>query len=35
MPIVYTPTIGDAIKEFSLWYQQMKGIFLSIDAART
>ena len=31
MPIVYTPTIGEAIKEFSLWYQQMKGIFLSID----
>jgi malate dehydrogenase (oxaloacetate-decarboxylating) len=31
MPIVYTPTIGEAIKEFSLWYQQMNGVFLSID----
>ncbi|MFT3875544.1 MAG: NAD-dependent malic enzyme [Propioniciclava sp.] len=32
MPIVYTPTIGDAIQEFSLWYQQINGVFLSIDA---
>ena len=31
MPIVYTPTIGEAIKEFSLWYQHMAGVFLSID----
>lgn len=31
MPIVYTPTIGEAIKEFSLWYQQINGVFLSID----
>ena len=31
MPIVYTPTIGEAIKEFSLWYQPINGIFLSID----
>lgn len=32
MPIVYTPTIGDAIVDFSLWYQQIRGVFLSIDA---
>lgn len=31
MPIVYTPTIGEAIKEFSLWYQAVNGVFLSID----
>lgn len=31
MPIVYTPTIGEAIKEFSLWYQQMSGVFLAVD----
>ena len=32
MPIIYTPTIGDAIQEFSLWFQQLHGVFLSIDA---
>ncbi|MFP5417172.1 MAG: NAD-dependent malic enzyme [Actinomycetes bacterium] len=32
MPIVYTPTIGDAIQEFSLWFQQVHGVFLSINA---
>ncbi|MDN5569779.1 MAG: NAD-dependent malic enzyme [Propionibacteriaceae bacterium] len=32
MPIVYTPTIGDAIQEFSLWYQQISGVFCSIEA---
>jgi len=32
MPIVYTPTIGDAIQEFSFWYQQIRGVFCSIDA---
>ena len=31
MPIVYTPTIGEAIKQFSLWYQAFGGIFVSID----
>ena len=30
MPIVYTPTIGEAIKNFSMWYQRMSGTFLSI-----
>ena len=32
MPIIYTPTIGDAIQEFSLWFQRLHGVFLSIDA---
>ncbi|MDF1486999.1 NAD-dependent malic enzyme [Tessaracoccus caeni] len=31
MPIVYTPTIGEAITEFSMWYQRMSGTFLNID----
>ena len=33
MPIVYTPTIGEAIKEFSFWFQSIDGVFLSIDHA--
>ena len=31
LPIVYTPTIGEAIQAFSFWYQRMNGVFLSID----
>ncbi|MDO5678210.1 MAG: NAD-dependent malic enzyme [Propionibacteriaceae bacterium] len=31
MPIVYTPTIGEAIKAFSFWFQSIDGVFLSID----
>ncbi len=31
MPIVYTPTIGDAIVQFSLWYNRIHGVFCSID----
>ncbi|MDO5672975.1 MAG: NAD-dependent malic enzyme [Actinomycetaceae bacterium] len=31
MPIVYTPTIGDAIIEFSHWYQRISGVFLDIE----
>lgn len=31
MPIVYTPTIGDAIIEFSHAYQRISGVFLDID----
>lgn len=33
MPIVYTPAIGEAIKEFSFWFQSIDGVFLSIDHA--
>ena len=33
MPIVYTPTIGEAIKAFSFWFQSIDGVFLSIDHA--
>ncbi len=32
IPIVYTPTIGDAIEQFSIWYNRLHGVFLSIDA---
>lgn len=31
LPIVYTPTIGQAITEYSHWYQRPRGIYLSID----
>ncbi|MFZ1411950.1 MAG: NAD-dependent malic enzyme [Micropruina sp.] len=31
MPIVYTPTIGEAIQEFSFWYTRLHGVFLPID----
>ena len=31
MPIVYTPTIGEAIQEYSSWYHRPRGIYLSID----
>ena len=31
MPIVYTPTIGAAIVQFSASYQRLHGAFLSID----
>ncbi len=32
MPIVYTPTIGAAIIEFSQSYQRLHGVFLSIES---
>ncbi|MCI1747098.1 MAG: NAD-dependent malic enzyme [Acidipropionibacterium sp.] len=35
MPIVYTPTIGQAIEEYSHWYQRPRGVFLSIDEPET
>jgi malate dehydrogenase (oxaloacetate-decarboxylating) len=31
LPIVYTPTIGEAIERFSHEYRQPRGVFLSID----
>jgi malate dehydrogenase (oxaloacetate-decarboxylating) len=31
LPIVYTPTIGEAIERFSLEYNRPRGVFLSID----
>ncbi len=32
MPIIYTPTIGDAILEFSMMFRQVNGVFLNINA---
>jgi malate dehydrogenase (oxaloacetate-decarboxylating) len=31
MPVVYTPTVGDAIQRFSEEYRGQRGLFLSID----
>lgn len=31
LPIIYTPTIGEAIKAFSNWYHRPRGVFLDID----
>ncbi len=31
MPIVYTPTIGEAIERFSHEYNKSRGVYLSID----
>lgn len=31
MPIIYTPTIGEAIERFSHEYNRSRGVFLSID----
>lgn len=31
LPIVYTPTIGEAIEKYSQWMQRPRGVFLSID----
>lgn len=31
LPIVYTPTIGTAIQEYSHWFHKPRGIFLDID----
>ena len=31
LPIVYTPTIGRAIEEYSDWYVKPRGVYLSID----
>ncbi|SDL62157.1 NAD-dependent malic enzyme [Tessaracoccus oleiagri] len=31
LPIVYTPTIGEAIEQYSQWYSRPRGVYLSID----
>jgi malate dehydrogenase (oxaloacetate-decarboxylating) len=31
LPVVYDPTVGDAIEEYSQEYRQPRGVFLSID----
>ena len=31
LPIVYTPTIGKAIQEYSNWFHKPRGIYLDID----
>jgi len=32
LPIVYTPTVGEAIQRFSHEYRRARGVYLSIDA---
>ena len=32
LPIVYTPTIGDAIERYSHQYRRPRGVYLSVDA---
>jgi malate dehydrogenase (oxaloacetate-decarboxylating) len=35
LPIVYTPTIGDAIRRYSREYRRPRGVYLSVDAPET
>ena len=35
LPIVYTPTIGEAIRRYSHEYRRPRGVYLSVDAAET
>ena len=32
LPVVYTPTIGDAIERYSHMYRRPRGVYLSVDA---
>ena len=31
LPIVYTPTVGQAIKQYSQEYRRPRGVYLSVD----
>ena len=31
LPIIYTPTVGQAIQEYSQWFLRPRGVFLDID----
>jgi malate dehydrogenase (oxaloacetate-decarboxylating) len=33
LPVVYTPTIGEAIQRYSHQYRRPRGVYLSVDAA--
>ena len=31
LPIIYTPTVGQAIEEYSQWFLRPRGVFLDVD----
>ena len=31
LPIIYTPTVAEAIREYSQWFMRPRGVFLDID----